>query len=442
MLVLGIDVGSSSVKAGVLRNRKLVGRVARVAFGTDYDGERAEVSADAILRAVARAVADVGALAVKADVIAISAMAASWVAMDKRGRAITRVVTHQDRRSVGEAHQLLRTFGKQRLLRLTGNLPFPGGISSTTWAWFNRHERSLMRRKADLVGHVQTLLHRQLSASRVVDPSHASFMGLYDVLGKRGRRGWSEGVCAAVGATEHQLPQLVESDGVVGLVTRAAGTRFGLTHGTPVLCGCIDTSAAMFLCGAAPGQLLNVSGSTDVLSLCTDRPVPHERLLTRALGTGERWMSVSTIAAAGSALNWAKEQLFADVTDKQFYALVRELAKDSKSESAGVTFEPYLAGDRTSVEQRRASFTGVTLATTRRQLLAAVIESLARASAERVELLRKTNRVRIDRHVVVSGGVQSGLHALLHRDWPGKWTFKIEEEATLRGLAALADPSE
>lgn len=436
MLVLGLDIGSSSVKAGLLRNGKLIGGVARVPFDTDYHHDRAEVRADDILRAIGRAISDVGAGARRVEVVALSAMAASWVAMDKRGRAITPVITHQDRRSTDVAKSLIASLGRPRFLKLTGNLPFPGGISSTTWAWFNRNARSLMRR-ADLVGHVQTLVHRTVTASRVVDPSHASFMGLYDVVKMRG---WSEEVCALVGATEHQLPQIVDACAVAGMVTRAAGAGFGLTHGTPMLCGCIDTSAAMLLAGARRGQMLNVSGSTDVLALCTDDPKPHEQLLTRCLGTGRAWMSVSTLAAGGTSLAWANDQLFPDLSRDAFFKLVNQLSREKYLDTGGVTFDPYLAGSRTDIEQRRASFGGLTLSATRKQMLAAIIDALARASAARVELLRKTNStVRIDRHVIVSGGVQGGLHNVLHRDWPGKWTYRAKAEATLRGLAVLAE---
>ena len=71
-------------------------------------------------------------------------------------------------------------------------------------------------------------------------------------------------------------------------------------------------NSRVVLAGARPGQLLNVCGSTDVLALLTDRPKANERLITRAFGIGRRWMSVSTLAASGSALNWAKDQFFAD----------------------------------------------------------------------------------------------------------------------------------
>jgi sugar (pentulose or hexulose) kinase len=106
-------------------------------------------------------------------------------------------------------------------------------------------------------------------------------------------------------------------------------------------------------------------------------------------------------------------------------------------DTGGVTFDPYLAGDRTSIEQRRGAFSGLTLATTRRHMLAAVVDALARVSAARLDLLRAANRVRIDSRVTVSGGAGDVMHELLRRDWRGRWSFRFEREATLRGLAML-----
>jgi len=437
MTLLAFDIGSSSVKAGVLRGGNVVGETARAPFRTRFEGVRAEVAPEAVLKAMAAAVRKLGPAARRAELIGLTAMSPSWVAMDKRGKALTPIVTHQDRRSVETARRLEEGFGKQRLLELSGNRPFPGGISSTTCAWFAQNEKGLMKR-ADLIGHLTTYLHRQLTGARVTDTSNASFMGLYRTLDLGG---WSDELCAAVGVSPAVLPEVREAGDVGGTLTREGARRLGLPGGLPMMVGLMDTGAALLLAGAKVGQLLNVSGSTDVLALCTDRPVPHERLLTRGLGVGRRWMSVSTLAAAGSALAWAREQLFADLKDKPFWALVGRLAGRSRrgsGESCGVTFEPYLAGDRMSIEQRKAAFEGLTLATTREEMLSAVIESLAKASAERIDLLR-TNPVKVSRCVFVSGGTQGGLAQVLQRDWPGRWTFRAEEEATLKGLAVLAE---
>ena len=201
-----------------------------------------------------------------------------------------------------------------------------------------------------------------------------------------------------------------------------------------MLPGIVDGSAAMLITGAATGQVFNVSGSTDVLALCTDRARPHARLLTRALGVGRKWMSVATIAAAGSSLTWAHRQLFPDFKPGKFWKLVARRAK--RREPSTVTFDPYLAGERTNIDQRQGAFTGLTLATTRDDMLEAIIEALARASADRLPLLETRGGTML-RKVYVSGGVQDGLDRVLHRDWPGRWTFKSIDEATLRGLGKL-----
>ena len=444
MTLLGIDVGSSSVKTAILRDDAVVGKITRAYFPTRHDGVRVEVDPDVILKAIVTSVRALGASARRADAVALAVMSPAWVAMDAKGRALTPVVTHQDRRSVDVALRLEEHVGRENHLQLAGNRPFPGGISSTTWAWYLRNEPAALRR-ADLVGHLNTFLHRQFTDSRVTDPSNASFTGLYRTLDQSG---WSAELCEAVGAAPALLPEIREADGVGGRLTRSAAAKLGLVQGLPMTVGMVDTSAAMLLAGTKPGQLLNVCGSTDVLALCTDRPKPHERLLTRALGVGNRWMSVSTLAAAASAIYWAQRELFADWSISKFQREVRKIGLSKARNSPlkrqdrrsvlndGVAFEPYLAGERTSIEQRRGAFTGLTLATTREQMLAAVIESLVTASAQRLTLLDQGD-VRILRRVVVSGGAQDRLDELFHRDWPGRWTFHAEDEATLRGLAKL-----
>jgi xylulokinase len=429
-MLLGIDIGSSSVKAAVLNNGRISGVLARAPFRSHFQGVRAEVDPTSVLKAVAAAIAQVGPPAKKVDAIGLSIMSPSWVAMDKSGKPLTPIITHQDRRSVEIAAEIERRVGKDRHLQLAGNRPFPGGISSTTFAWFREHEPALMRR-ADLVGHLNTFLHRQITGQRVVDPSNASFMGLYRTVDLSG---WSDELCDAVGLSSSLLPEVLDADRVGGRVTPAAARRFGLFQGTPMLVGLVDTGAAMLLAGARPGQFVNVVGTTDVLIVCTDRPRPHERLLTRALGIGRLWTSVATLASAGSSLNWMKDQFFADLTAPAFFQRVAKLARSPLK--TGARFEPYLAGERTSLEQRQGAFTGLTLATTREHMLSAVIESLAAASAARLPLLRQqAPRARHD--VIMSGGAVDGLARLLHRDWPGKWRFKTEQEATLRGLARL-----
>ncbi len=430
-MLLGLDVGSSSVIAGLLRGPKVLAQSPRQSFPTRFTGPRAEVDPAELLAAIRRAILALGPRVKQVDAVVPAVMAATWVAMDAQGRPLTPIVTHQDRRSVAEAHLLEDRLGLKRHLNICGCRPFPGGISSTTWAWYLRHEPGRLKR-ADLVGHISTFILRQMAGVRVVDPSNASFTGLYNTLKLSG---WSKELCANAGINPAQLPDILDSDCIAGRITPEAASQYGLRSGTPILAGIIDGSTGMLLAGAKTGQLFNVVGSTDVLALCTDKPRPHPQLLTRALGVQGKWLQVSTLAAVASSLYWARAQFFPEISVEDFPALLHRLSKQGPQAAGTVRFEPYLAGERVNIDQRQGVFSGLTLATTRTQMLSAMIESLVHSSAARLPLLKGTGTPML-RNVAISGGADRIDH-IMHRDWPGRWRFSALAEATLRGLGTL-----
>jgi xylulokinase len=193
----------------------------------------------------------------------------------------------------------------------------------------------------------------------------------------------------------------------------------------------------MLAAGVRRGQAVNVMGSTDVLAVCTDQPTPDARVLTRPLGTGRWWVQVATLASAATTLKWLRQTLFAEMDEPRFAAHVR---RASRRDPGAVTFVPRLAGDRHSIEPSVASFSGLTLSTTREDLLAAAVDALARASAERWDVLRSLG-VRPSGPILLSGGLSGTFRRVLHRDWPAGLRFRQMHEATLRGVAMLSDRS-
>ena len=88
MIVLGIDIGSSAVRVGVLRKGRIIGRVSRQPFETRYEGLRAEVKPADVLRAVTVAIRGTS-IPRAVDVVALSVMSPAWIALDRRGGANT-----------------------------------------------------------------------------------------------------------------------------------------------------------------------------------------------------------------------------------------------------------------------------------------------------------------------------------------------------------------
>src|SRR5436305_12230777 len=129
MTLLALDVGSSSVKAAVMREKRVVGQIVRAGYPTRHAGVRVEVAPNVLLKAIRDAIAQLGAAAKRIDVIGLSVMSPAWLAMDAKGKPLTPIITHQDRRSVEVAKALEQRVGKERYLSIGGNRPVPVGIS-------------------------------------------------------------------------------------------------------------------------------------------------------------------------------------------------------------------------------------------------------------------------------------------------------------------------
>lgn len=440
MKILAIDVGSSSIKAAFCKNGR-VKHLEHVPVATALNGAEVEIPADGLIKSLRKAIVRITQSHHHIDAIALDSFCPGVVAADKHETPLLGCVTHQDRRSVQQAAEIERIIGEDRHLQLTGNRPFPGGIGSTTLLWFKQHHPGLFKKIAR-IGQPTTLLVHHLTGQWVIDPSQAAFLGLYDSIKLSG---WIPQLCELVGLAESQLPQILFADQIAGKITRAAANQLGLSEGCPVFASLVDTSAAMLATDCRPGRLVHSAGSTDVLALCLDKPAPAADILTRPLGTGhklpKRWLAVSTIAAGGSTMHWLKDNLFADYSAGKFHQLVKrtgaELAQQNPrtATSGKVDFAPFLAGDRTAMQARSASFEHLTLATTRQDMLGAAITALTIASRQRFDRLAKIHPIQTD---IFTMGGQAELAVIMHAHWPGKHAFTTLENEAMNGLNRLA----
>ena len=81
MNILGLDCGSSSVKAGIVRDGQIIGPIARATYPSYCDGPKVEVDPGDLLKAIARAIADLGRAVKRVDAIGLSVMSPAWIAM-------------------------------------------------------------------------------------------------------------------------------------------------------------------------------------------------------------------------------------------------------------------------------------------------------------------------------------------------------------------------
>ncbi len=431
-LVLAIDIGTSSAKAGLLDEGGLI--LERSSESYAYANPRphhVELDFEMVWRKLSVVVSRL--LAGRKSplrAVGLSVLCPGLVCLAEDGTTLGPALIHLDRRSVREARWALERIGQERFLAVAGNLPYPGGISLTSMLWLREHRPEEYARTR-YFGHTNTFLAQRLTGQWGMDPSNASFTGLFKTLEYSD---WDRELARELGLDPERLPPIVASAAVVGRVTEKASRDTGIPAGTPVVMGGGDTAcAALGADVVEEGEILNATGTVEVMQLSTTQPVPSPSYLIRTHVVPGRWLIMNIISTGGEAIEWVRREFFREMSREAFFE--RHLPEVLERSSSQVRMSPYLSGDRTSFRQRRASFSGLTLSATRDDFLLATCQALVGVMKSRYRHYERqwqpTGLIRC------TGGGMRALLELKKRHFP-KVRWEEVSDATLRGAARLA----
>ncbi len=432
MRVLGLDVGTSAIKAAALdvATAQPVGPVARVAYDLDYPTpDAAEVTPERLWSAVIAAgrAASEGVKGVEG--IGLACLTPALVLLDKSDRPLGSIWTHLDRRARPVARQVWADVGADFLAEV-GNRPLPGGISVTCYRQQVLQDPSLAQRVHRYL-HVNGWLALQFTGEPAFDPANASFTGVFGTLTNQT---WSAHWCEYFGVDPAWLPPIICGTSTIGQLRSTVAAELGLEAGLPVKLGSADTSSAMLAAEMENGDLLHVVGTTQVVAALTDDPHPAPQRLTRLFGFGKSYIQVAHNPVGGAALDWLHGLCFRDQSEEEFYQRTIPCARSRPTQ---VELEPaFLGGDRLEIEPHLAGFRGLTLSTDRMDLLSAVLNALERKHREALAALGMGTRFR---RVFLTGGGAGVVRSLLP-EYAGA-SVQVLDEGSLRGIACLFRPN-
>jgi len=141
------------------------------------------------------------------------------------------------------------------------------------------------------------------------------------------------------------------------------------------------------------------------------------------------------VGAGGASVEWFRKTFCQDMSRKTFYGdyLTRVL---SASGEPKVRFHPHLSGDRHRIQQKTASFTRLTLGTTREDCLLALAHGIASFQREGLREWRK--HVPLDNQIYIVGGGASEAYTQYKQRLLKDFEFVQLGERTLQGAAKLA----
>lgn len=435
---LGIDVGTSGVKAVLVDGKGTVraSHTAPLKLSTPKPGW-AEQHPEDWWKAAVAAVKKVVAGGKKVDGIGLSGQMHSSVFLDAKGKVVRPALLWCDGRTTEQCREITEAVGEQNLRAWASN-PALEGFTLPKVLWLRKHEPQAFRRVAKVV-LPKDYVRYQLTGQLATDPSDASATLMYDTAGGR----WSEALLGAVGLTTAIVPDVGGSSEVLGRVTREVAKATGLAEGTPVVGGGADNA-----CGAAgvgvvtEGEAVASWGTsgTVLAPLTEPRVDPGLRAHTFCHVVPNMWYVMGVMLTAGGAFSWYRQQLAQELARSKDGDLVLNKEADSVPiGSLGLTFLPYLQGERTPHRDAsaRGAFVGLTLAHTRAHLSRAVLEGIGFGMRDSVEIVRELTPIKS--LLLTGGGAKSAFVRRLQADIDGLPVGTVNrEEGPAYGAALLA----
>ena len=324
------------------------------------------------------------------------------VVLDENDQVIRPAILWNDGRTAQEVDYLNEEIGREKLSALTANIAF-AGFTAPKILWMRKHEpenfariRKIMLPK-DYINYILTGVH-------CTDYSDASGMLLLDVAHKR----WSREMLDICGITEEQMPRLYESYEAVGTLRPEIAAELGLPEKVIVCAGAGDNAAAAVGTGTVGEGGCNISlGTSGTLFISSDHfgVDPHNALHAFAHADGHYHLMGCMLSAA-SCNKWWMDGIQGD-TD---YPAAEGKITDHMLGSNHVYFLPYLMGERSPINDTnaRGTFIGMTMDTTRTDMLQAVLEGVAFAMRDSFEVARSLG-IPIQRSKICGGGAKSAL---------------------------------
>ena len=432
-LILGIDEGTTGVKAALFDERLQPVREARrdkvnrhpQPGWVEQDGEE-------VLQAVVEAVAEL-LEDPPGDVVAcgLDHQGESVLAWDREtGAPLTPIVVWQDKRSQAVLDRLA---AHEDEIRHLSGLPLDPYFSAGKLAWLLEHDESVARaREAGTLrmGTVDSFLCDRLGAGFATDASTASRTQLHAL----GTPGFDARLCSIFGVPADVLPQVRDTLGELGTL------RHDLWPVELPLRGqAVDQQAALAGAGCVvPGRVKATYGTGVFVLAHVGEQVPRPSgglLPTVAWSQGGRFEYAldGGVFAAGAMLEWLCRELGLAPTPPELSALANQA-----DDSAGARVLPALAGIGAPWwrPDARAVLAGLHGGTTRANVARAALEGIAWRVADVVEAIRETDEV--DDLRVDGGLTNEPLLLQLQADTIGAPVEAAGADATVLGAAALA----
>ena len=435
MLYIGIDLGTSAVKLLLMEENGNIRNIVSKEYPLEFPQPGwSQQNPEDWRKAIEAGIPELlqGQNADEVAGIGCGGQMHGLVVLDENDNVIRPAILWNDGRTAKQVDYLNGVIGKEKLSELTANIAF-AGFTAPKLLWMRENEPENFAKIAkimlpkDYINYILTGVH-------ACDYSDASGMLLLDVEHKC----WSEEMLEICGVREAQMPKLFESYDCIGTVMAEMAEKLGIPVSVKVAAGAGDNAAAAIGTGIVGEGGCNISLGTSGTVFISSQKFgvdPNNALHAFAHADGG-WHLMGCMLSAASCNKWLMDDIF-KISD---YGAEQTPITEDKLGHNHVYFLPYLMGERSPINDTnaRGTFIGMTMDTTRADLTQAVLEGVAFAIRDSVEVARSLGII-IDSSRICGGGAKSPLWKKIMANVLGaKLECPVSEQGPGMGGAMLA----
>lgn len=423
-LFLGIDIGTTSIKAAVFDEAgKRIGlRAVDYTLDTDATTGYIEFEAERYVQMCKQVIDELTAECGEIYALSVDTQGETLIVTDEQGKPLYPAIVWLDNRAEAEAEEIRARFGCERVYNVTGQPEITAGWPASKLLWLKRNRPEIFARIHRIFMLEDWVLYR-LSGNFVTEPTIQSSTIYYDVVNKC----WWDEMLDFIGVGRTQLPDL-----------RASAEQVGEYKGIRVVSGGLDQIAGTIGTGVTtPTTISEMTGTIMAICVMTDKLPPYDPnsiIPCHMHAINGKYCLILWSSTAGMALKWFKNNFAEQMSFRQ----LDEIAEDVPAGCEGVTMLPYFCGSTMPKYNPSATacFAGVTLAHTRAHFARAIMEAVAFTLRQDLEYVGgdRINEIRI-----TGGGASSPLWAQIKADVTGKELRTVSEsETACLGTAIMA----
>lgn len=424
-IVIGIDIGTSGTKAIAIdpSGHLLATAVVEYPLLTPKPGWAEQDPTDwkrAALEALARLAQSPAVSPNDVKGIGLTGQMHGSVFLDGENRVLRNALLWCDNRTAPQCEAITNKVGERRLIEMVCN-PALTGFTAPKILWLRDNEPHLYEQVRKIL-LPKDYIRFVLTGEFATDMADASGTLLLDVK----NRAWHRELMSILGIDADLMPPVFEGTAITGTLTAEAAEATGLRAGTPVIAGGGDQAAGGVGNGVVrPGVLSSTVGTSGVVFAFADRVSldPRGRVHTFCHAVPGKWHVMGVVLSAGGSLRWFRDALcpaektVAIETGRDPYEYITGAAEHIPPGAEGLIFLPYLSGERTPHKDpyARGAFIGLSLKHTRAHMARAVLEGVAFAMRDSLEIIREMG-VPIEQVRASGGGARSALWRQIQAD--------------------------